>query len=43
MVLNPGKSYYLMILLMDKDIANQSIELGNKISYMPKLNRNSLI
>ena len=32
-----------MILLMDKDIANQSIELGNKISDMPKLNRNSLI
>ena len=43
MALNPGKSYYSMILLMDKDIANESIELGNKTSYMPKLNRNPLI
>ena len=27
MILNPGKCHYLII---DKDIANESIELGNK-------------
>ena len=32
-----------ILLLMDKDIANESIELGNKTSYMPRLNRNPLI